>query len=210
MRMRMTASMSKVRIMRDVKAENGNMAAARAFAAAFGLFTRVLNAIGTSLIFLIMVFAMVDIAGRLLFSTPLAGVPELVTMSIVGVVFLQLPHAVGCGRLIRSDMLIGILKVKAPRTEAALEAFFDFVGMAVFGAILLGAVPHFLDAYEQGYEFGTPGVFVFPQWPLRLVIVIGCVATIVQFSLLLLFKLHLAVSPPHRFESRITAGEDGV
>ncbi|MBZ0139942.1 MAG: TRAP transporter small permease [Pseudorhodoplanes sp.] len=200
----MMGDVSKVRVMHDVKADGGKMVAAGAFSAAFGQFTRVLNAVGTSLIFLIMVFAMVDITGRILLNTPLAGVPELVTMSIVGVVFLQLPHAVGCGRLVRSDMLIGILNAGAPRTGAAFEALFNFIGVAVFGAVLLGAVPHFLDAYRHGYEFGTPGVFVFPQWPLRLAIVIGCAATIVQFALLLSSKLRLAVSPTRRLAGPIT------
>lgn len=166
--------------------------------AAFGQFTRALNALGTALIFLIMVFAMVDIGGRLLFNAPLAGVPELVTMSIVGVVFLQLPHAVGCGRLIRSDMLVGVINVAAPRAGAALEGLFDLVGIGVFGGILLGAVPHLVDAYQRGYEFGTPGVFVFPQWPLRLIVVVGCAATIVQFLLLLTSKLRLIAFPSQR------------
>jgi TRAP-type C4-dicarboxylate transport system permease small subunit len=195
--------------MHDAKADGGTIAAG-ALAAGFSRFTRMLNAIGTCLIFLIMVFAMFDITGRLLFNMPLAGVPELVTMSIVGIVFLQLPHAVGCGRLIRSDMLIGVLKVEAPRTGAALEAFFDLVGMVVFSAILLGAVPHFLDAYREGYEFGTIGVFVFPQWPLRLVILIGCVAAIVQFALLLSSKLRATVSRPRRSVSPIAKGSEGA
>lgn len=159
-------------------------AASRVLTRAFKLLTQMLNAAGTGLVFCIVAFIATDIAGRILFNAPLAGVPELVTMAIVGIAFFQLPHAIASGGLIRSDAFIGMLRRRSARAAALVEGAFDLVGTMVFGVILLGTLPHLREAYAQGYEFGTPGVFLFPQWPLRLVVVIGCGAAMLQFLLL--------------------------
>src|SRR5690606_9515711 len=52
--------------------------------------TQFLNVIGTLLIVAIMVLVNVDVIGRGAFDAPVAGVPELVSMSIVAIVFLQI------------------------------------------------------------------------------------------------------------------------
>jgi len=65
-----------------------------------------LNAIGTLWIFLLMVVINTDVFSRLLFNHPIDGVPELIELSIVGIVFLQLCDTVRAGRLTRSDGLL--------------------------------------------------------------------------------------------------------
>ena len=72
--------------------------------------TQGLNVIGSVLILLLMILVGVDVAGRNLAGAPVAGVPELVTLSIVAIVFLQIPQALRAGRLTRSDALMGWLE----------------------------------------------------------------------------------------------------
>ena len=52
--------------------------------------TLALNVIGTAGIFLLMLLINADVLGRSLFDRPISGVPEIVSLSIVAIVFLQI------------------------------------------------------------------------------------------------------------------------
>jgi hypothetical protein len=38
-----------------------------------------------------------------------------------------------------------------------------------------------IDAYQLDYFVGEEGLFTFPEWPIKLVIVLGCLVTLLQF-----------------------------
>ena len=57
-----------------------------------------LNSVGTAWIFALMVLINVDVIARFVFNSPIQGVTELVELSIVGIVFLQISDAVFGGR----------------------------------------------------------------------------------------------------------------
>ena len=61
---------------------------------------------------------------------------------------------------------------------------FDLAGSVFFVCILQGAVPRLIEAYERGYFAGNEGLFVVPVWPIRLILVIGCIVVAIQFALL--------------------------
>ena len=71
---------------------------------------RVLNALGTVWIIALMVLINSDVLGRNLFKAPVRGVTELVALSIVGIVFLQLADTLHSGRFTRADVLLDRLK----------------------------------------------------------------------------------------------------
>ena len=54
---------------------------------------RLANVVATLWIILLMLLIVGDILGRELFGNPIAGVPEMVKFSIVGIVFLQISHS---------------------------------------------------------------------------------------------------------------------
>lgn len=143
-----------------------------------------LNGIGTGWIFLLMVLINVDVLSRFLFNFPIQGVAEIVELSIVGIVFLQISDAVRAGRLTRSDGLYSRILMHRPRLGHSMGIVFDLSGAAFFVAILLGAVPRLIEAYERGYFAGNEGLFVVPVWPIRLILVIGSIAVAVQFVVL--------------------------
>jgi TRAP-type C4-dicarboxylate transport system permease small subunit len=62
-----------------------------------------MNTIGSLWIFALMVMIDVDAFSRTFFNHPFHGVLELVELSIVGIVFLQLGDVTRQGRLTRSD-----------------------------------------------------------------------------------------------------------
>ena len=77
------------------------------------------NVIGTMLIVALMVLIGADVAGRGLFNAPISGVPELVTLSIVVIVFLQIPQTMRAGRLTRSDAILEAVRSRAPRASSS-------------------------------------------------------------------------------------------
>ena len=157
---------------------------------AFSRFVAGLNSIGGVLIFGLVVMINLDIVSRFLFNAPIDGVTELVELSIVAIVFLQLGDAVRNGRLTRSDGLYSRIRERNPRLGHMLGAFFDLAGAAFFVTLIAGSIPRFVDAWERGYYSGNKGIVVIPVWPVRLIIVVGAVTVVIVF--LGLVRRHLA------------------
>lgn len=151
------------------------------------MFSRLLgamNALGTVWIFLLMVLINSDILGRELFSTPVRGTTELLALSIVGIVFLQLGHALMSGRMTRSDMLIENLLIVRPRAGRALQGIFNLLGVVFLVIIFWGSLALFEEAIEIGEYVGAAGDFTAPTWPIRLLILIGAAATGLQYLIM--------------------------
>ncbi|WP_175483333.1 TRAP transporter small permease subunit [Salinihabitans flavidus] len=139
------------------------------------------NVIATAWILVIMVMILVDVIGRNAFLTPLAGVPEMVKYSIVGIVFLQVAHSHRHGELIRSDGLLGALTRRAPRTGAALDMLAQLAGVAVALMIAWSVWPKVIRAYERGEMEGISGHFQMPVWPFLAIVTAGSVLLAVSF-----------------------------
>lgn len=157
-------------------AEQGNI-----ITRAFSWFVSGLNSAGGALIFALIVMINLDVFSRFLFNSPIDGVTELVELSIVAIVFLQLSDAVRSGRLTRSDGLYNKLCDRSPKAGHLLGVFFDLAGAAFFLTIIAGSIPRFIDAWERGYYSGNKGIFVVPVWPVRLILVIGAVTVVFVF-----------------------------
>ncbi len=151
---------------------------------AFAALVAGLNSIGTTWIFVLMLVINVDVLSRFLFNLPIQGVAEIVELSIVGIVFLQISDAVRAGRLTRSDGLYMQILKRRPVVGHVMGVVFDLAGSVFFVFILLGAVPRLIEAWERGYFAGNEGLFVVPVWPIRLILVIGCIVVALQFALL--------------------------
>ena len=151
---------------------------------AFSALVAGLNSVGTVWIFALMVLINVDVFSRYLFNAPIQGVTEVVELSIVGIVFLQISDAVRAGRLTRSDGLYRQILMRRPAVGYILGALFDLAGALFFMSILLGAIPRLIEAYERGYFAGNEGLFVVQVWPIRLILVIGCIVVALQFLVL--------------------------
>jgi len=149
---------------------------------AFHMFTSGLNALGSIWIFALMVMINADAMGRTFFTAPIYGVNELVELSLVGIVFLQLGDATRTGRLTRSDGFFSFLLRKVQHIGRPLGAIFDFLGVVFMVIILWGSVPLLIESYELDYYVGEEGLATFAVWPIKLVIVIGCAVTLFIFA----------------------------
>lgn len=160
--------------------------------------TSALAVVGAAWIFVLMVLVNLDVFGRTLFLRPVDGVPEIISMSIVGIVFLQLANTLRRHRFIRSDMLIGRLLERRPRAGHAAEAVYHLVGAAVFGLVCWYVLPKFQDALQYGTYVGNLGRFTMPTWPFLLIILVGAGLTGVQYVAHVLHSVLIAVGavPP--------------
>lgn len=167
------------------------------------LFDRVLsglNGIGSIWIFSLTVLINTDAFSRKLFSAPIYGVPEIIEMSIVGIVFLQLGDATRHGRLTRSDGLFKAVQKRWPAIGRLEAALFDLLGALFMGLVLYGSFPLFVESYQKDFYIGVEGIRTFPVWPVKLIIVIGCGVTMLQF--LVFVRRHLL-----RNDAQMTAEE---
>ncbi|MEM5492900.1 TRAP transporter small permease [Hoeflea sp. AS16] len=145
------------------------------------LATQGANIGGTMLIVGLVLMICIDVLGRNLFGTPLPGVPEMVSLSIVAIVFLQVPQALKAGRLTQSDAVITTLRSRAPRAANLLEIVFEILGLLVIGAILYAHWPILVKAFTRNDFVGAVGNFTMPTWPAKLMIMIGGTLLALQF-----------------------------
>lgn len=143
--------------------------------------TQVANIGGSLLILGLMVLIGADVLGRNLFGAPISGVPELVTLSIVAIVFLQAPQALKAGRMTRSDAVINYLSARVSWLGRTLDTLYDLLGIGVIGAILFATYPIFIKSWTRSDYIGAIGNFTAPTWPVKAMILIGCVLLALQF-----------------------------
>ncbi|CAB1079086.1 hypothetical protein D1AOALGA4SA_6803 [Olavius algarvensis Delta 1 endosymbiont] len=150
----------------------------------FEMIISVMNSIGTAWVFVLLVIINLDIGGRAIFNHPLRGVPEIVAMSIVACVFLQIAHTLKVGRLTRSDLLMNWLGVKYPGLKHFLEGLYYSIGAALMAILFKASVPLFTKAWRIDEYVGAEGDFMAPVWPVKLIILIGCLSGALQFLLM--------------------------
>ena len=154
-----------------------------------------MNALGTIWIMALMLLINADIIGRAAFNRPLTGVAEIIAMSIVGIVFLQLSHTLRSGALTRSDILLGLLARHAPRLRLVLLALFHLTGAGLLALVAWKLWPALVTAFENParHFIGNPGHFTLPRWPLLALMTLGIAATALQFAAQSLACLHAAL-----------------
>ncbi len=149
----------------------------------FGTVTRVLNVIGTVLILVMAIAVNADVVGRDFFNHPIPGVLEFISWSIVAIVFLQMANTLREGRHVSNDILMSVVIRTRPRLAAGIFAAFDFTGAVLMTIIVIYVWPILKTHYVEGYYAGTAGVVEIPIWPFMTAILIGAVATAIQFLL---------------------------
>lgn len=143
-----------------------------------------LNAVGSLLIALVMLMMCADVVMRNLANRPIDGVAEMVAMSIVVIVFLQLPATLRHGRMSRADLFIDPFLYRRPAAGRRLRGAYMLAGIFACGVIAYASWPPLVRAWNQNEFLGIEGVFTFPMWPMRAVVVTGSVLAAVQYALL--------------------------
>lgn len=154
-----------------------------------------MNALGTCLILLIMLLVNSDIFLRFTVNAPIRGVAEIVSLSIVGIVFLQLPHTLRSGQITQADLLLGLLRIRRPWIAHLVEMVHCLIGSAIFATLAFAGWTPYRQAYVGGHYVGSPGDFTAPTWPMLLLIVLGAAVMAIQFLVFAARHFRSAVAP---------------
>ena len=147
----------------------------------FGWIVGGMNATGSCWIVVLMLLINAEAIGRSAFNQPIIGVIEMIEISIVGIVFMQLADSLRRGVLTRSDGLFNQVMARRPAVAHVMGIVTSLLGALFMGLIVWGSFPFFIDAWEKDYYIGVEGMFTAPVWPVALIIVIAVVVTMIQF-----------------------------
>ena len=142
--------------------------------------TRALLVIAAVLGFLLSFVVVADVIGRVAFNSPLKGTPEMVSISIVMICFLQAGYAIHSGGMINADFLLVRLPARVQSYVLALAAL---LGVAFFALVCWGAIDPALHAWNSN-EFEGEGAMRVPSWPARFIVVIGTALAALAYVLL--------------------------
>ncbi len=164
----------------------------------------VANGAASGWIFVMMALITTDIVLRFVFGAPISGVTEIIEISIVIILYLQLTHTLKVGRMTRSDALYSTILRRYPPVGHIMGILFSAAGIFLMIAIVRGGWKKWIQAYEGNFFVGNTGVFTFPEWPQRLILVIGCTMLAIQFALLALDHFRaLFGKPPLEHEEAV-------
>jgi TRAP-type mannitol/chloroaromatic compound transport system permease small subunit len=139
-----------------------------------------MNTVGSLWVLLLVILIDADAFGRTFFNMPIAGMIELVSVSLAVIVFCQLADTIRLGKLTRSDTYLAQFAAGTTLGRSVIASF-EVFGAVAMALILAGTVPLLVQSYQRGYFIGVRGVFTFPDWPLRAVIVLGAIAALLCF-----------------------------
>jgi TRAP-type C4-dicarboxylate transport system permease small subunit len=153
----------------------------------------VLLGLAAILIFSLSFLVVADVAGRVLFNSPVKGTPEMVSMSIVIICFLLAGYAVQSGSMIHTDAIVGLFGDKGHTFAALLSGL---LGAAFFGLIVWGSTEPAWHAWASG-EFEGEGALRVPVWPARFVVMLGSllVCTIYVGQAVAALEILLGIAP---------------
>jgi len=152
---------------------------------AFGGLISTMHAAGSCWIMVLVALINVEAIGRSAFNRPIIGVIELIEISIVGIVFLQLADSLRRGVLTRSDGLFNQVMARKPQAAHVMGVVTHLMGAVFMGLVLGGTIPFLIDAWDNDYYIGVEGMFTAPVWPIALIIAIGVAVTMIEFLIIL-------------------------
>jgi tripartite ATP-independent transporter DctM subunit len=142
----------------------------------FGRLISLMNGAGVVWTFALMFLICADIFGRTVFDSPIRGVAEMVSLSLVASVFLQLAYAVHQQRLTRAEFLFNKIQSNDPKLASDWSGVLSSFAFAMCLVIAIGIYPDFLRAFLTAEFAGVQGIFAVHVWPIKLLILLGALA----------------------------------
>jgi len=155
---------------------------------------RALLTFAAVLAFLLCFLVCADVIGRVVFNSPVKGTPEIVSGSIVMILWLQAAYAIRSGGMIWVDAV----HVHLPgRAQRACDVFGALLGVAFFALVCWGSIEPALYAWSSS-EFEGEGALRVPVWPARFLVVLGSFLAAFNYVLLAIERTRALVSgaPP--------------
>jgi len=155
---------------------------------------RALLTVAAVLAFLLSFLVCADVIGRVVFNSPVKGTPEIVSGSIVIILWLQAAYAIRSGGMIWVDAVHAHFP---NRVQRACEVFGALLGIAFFGLVCWGSIDPALYAWRSN-EFEGEGALRVPVWPARFLVVVGSFLAVFNYLLIAIERSRALVSgaPP--------------
>ena len=164
---------------------------------------RALLTIAAVLAFLLCFLVCADVIGRVVFNSPVKGTPEIVSGSIVIILWLQAAYAVRSGGMIWVDAVHAHLPA---RMQRACEVFAALLGIAFFALVCWGSVEPALYSWNSN-EYEGEGALRVPVWPARFLVVLGSFLVAFNYLLLAIDRFRALISgslpPPPASEIKL-------
>ena len=156
-----------------------------------GTFAKVLNILSAIWLASIALLILYDVVGREAFGSPFHGTNEIVSNSVLSILFLQLPLSI----LTRSSLRTTILYDHAGNWgKALIEAASYILAGALFLVIAVGSWPNMIEGWAIGEQEGS-GIVYIPVYPIRTLVVFVSFIGIAVCTLL----TTSALTRPHKF-----------
>ncbi len=136
-----------------------------------------MNVMGTVWIFLLILLVVADVAGRILFRSPIAGTAELCKTANPGIAFLQVTYVLWLGNHIRTTV---ILDRVSSTWRMLLDILAAAAGILMFAAIFYSNLSMTWLAWKI-WEYEGEGALRVPTAPIRTMILVGSACMIIQF-----------------------------
>jgi len=130
---------------------------------------RALLVVAATLAFLLCFLVCADVIGRVAFNSPVKGTPEIVSFSIVVILWLQASYAIRSGGMIWVDAVHTHLP---NRIQRGCEVLGALLGVAFFALVCWGSIDHAVHAWNSN-EFEGEGALRVPVWPARFMVTLG-------------------------------------
>lgn len=155
---------------------------------------RTLLAVAAVLAFALCFLVCADVIGRVAFNSPVKGTPEIVSGSIVMILWLQAAYAIRSGGMIWVDAVHAHLPAPVQRVCDVLGAV---LGIAFFALVCWGSVDPALYAWRSN-EFEGEGALRVPVWPARFLVVVGSFLAALNYLILMIERVRTLVTgvPP--------------
>ena len=144
--------------------------------------TKALMVAAAILAFMLCFLVVADVSGRVLFNSPIKGTPEIISLSIVIICFLQCGFAIRSGGMLNVDTLVVRF---SPKVQSWLAVWGAVAGLLFFGGICYGTLGGATHAWVSG-EYEGEGALRVPVWPAKFVIVLGCSLACLSYLILIL------------------------
>lgn len=136
-----------------------------------------------------------DIIGRGAFDQPVQGTPEIVTASIVIIVFLQAGYAIRSGSMLKAEFLV----IRFPKpVQRVLLAIGYLLGAAFFLMIITGGWDESVLSWVEN-EFEGEGALRVPAWPARWTVLGGSALAMINY----LVMAYIDVFKPELLETEV-------
>ena len=155
-------------------------------------FASSLNVISAVWLASIALLILADVIGREFFEQPIYGTNEIVSNSVLSILFLQLPLSILSKNSLRTTIVYGAL---GPRGRSYLNVTSYFIALLLFAAIGYGSWPNMIEAWEILEQEGS-GIVTIPVYPIRTLVVGVCAVCVLVCAAL----IYQALSDPEGFE----------